>query len=145
MKANELTSKDLMVGDWVIVKGVPTKIYDIDKIDGINREWIAGCEDGGCTCYKDIQPIPLTPEILEKSGFNDSIIEAQKRIRFVVLCKEYQLTYYFNNNWFSIYKNVNESDSDYPIFICAFQERIKYVHELQHALRLCGIEKEIVL
>lgn len=30
-------------------------------------------------------------------------------------------------------------------FICAFQERIKYVHELQHTLRLCKIEKEIVV
>ena len=91
------------------------------------------------------EPIPLTPEILEKSGFNDSIIEAQKRIRFVVLCKEYQLTYSFNSNWFSIYKDANVSGSDYPIFICAFQERIRYVHQLQHALKLCGIDKEIVV
>ena len=92
-----------------------------------------------------VRPIPLTPEILEKNGFNDSTFEAQKRERFVVLCKEYQINYYLGCNWFSIYKNAEVNSSDYPVFICAFQERIKYVHELQHALRLCKIEKEIVL
>ena len=92
-----------------------------------------------------IRPIPLTVEILEKNGFNEPPLEMQKRERFVVLCKEYQINYYFNINWFSIYKNAGVNGSDYPVFICSFQERIKYVHELQHALRLCKVDKEIVL
>ena len=134
MKTNEL-----MLGDWVIVKGVPTKIHDIDKMDGINREWIAGCEDGGCTCYEDIQPIPLTPEILDKNGFNKGdIIELEDEVYCVELF------------------NIHYDNEERQFWVCNFFEseygteindifQIKYVHELQHALRLCKIEKEIVL
>lgn len=126
MKANEL-----MIGDWVLDTrtGIPLRV----------NPFMAELE------VPEWQPIPLTVEILEKNGFVDPTFEAQKRERFVVLCKEYQINYYFNINWFSIYKNAGVNGSDYPVFICAFQERIKYVHELQHALRLCKIEKEIVL
>lgn len=127
MEANEL-----MIGDWA---DFASELGDqpIAKIITVNYLYML---DSGRMV---VRPIPLTPEILEKNGFN----EEQKRVRFVVSHKEYQLTYYFNSNWFSIYKNAN--GSDYPIFICAFQERIKYVHELQHALRLCKVDKEIVL
>lgn len=143
MKTNELTSIDLMVGDWLKhYNGTPMQVTKI------TTEHFACTEKRGMNCWEynnKYEPIPLTPEILEKNGFNDSIIEAQKRMRFVVLCKEHQITYSFNSNWFSIYKNANESESDYPIFICAFQERINYVHQLQHALKLCKIDKEIKL
>ena len=120
-----------MIGDWVLDTrtGTPLRV----------NPFMAELE------VPEWKPIPLTVEILEKNGFNEPPLEMQKRERFVVLCKEYQLTYYFNSNWFSIYKNANVSGSDYPIFICAFQERIKYVHELKHALRLCKVDKEIVL
>lgn len=126
MKANEL-----MIGDWVLDTrtGTPLRV----------NPFMAELE------VPEWQPIPLTPEILEKNGFNEPPLEMQKRVRFVVLCEEYQIRYSFNSYWFSICKNAAANDSDYPTFICAFQERIKYVHELQHALRLCRIEKEIVL
>lgn len=116
---------EVMLGDIVSISGRP-----IHVTLAVLNNW-----------SDNIKPIPLTPEILEKSGFN----EEQKRVRFVISHKEYQLTYYFNSNWFSIYKNANASGSDYPIFICAFQERIKYVHELQHALKSCRVPKEIIV
>ena len=123
MKTNEL-----MIGDWVLLKGVPTKIHDIDKIDGINREWIAGCEDGGCTCYEDIQPIPLTPEILEKNGFEDTICDAF---------------------WISTSCNLLWKDGKLQNFCREEDDEVcipcEYVHELQNALRLCKVDKEIVL
>ena len=154
--------EDLMIGDWVRLKDDSLSYEEsCMKITFLSNSTICSLkctrtnaqiglikpnEDWLCPVFDDdIEPIPLTPEILEKSGFNDSIIEAQKRIRFVILCKKHQITYSFNSNWFSIYKNANVSGSDYPIFICAFQERINYVHELQHALKLCGIDKEIVV
>lgn len=135
MKANEL-----MIGDWVkhSITGQIGKVYRI-----CGNEYIAFIN--GDSRSEFVEPIPLTVEILEKNGFNEPPFEMQKRERFVVLCKEYQINYYFNINWFSIYKNAGVNGSDYPVFICAFQERIKYIHELQHALRLCRIEKEIAL
>lgn len=134
MKANELTSRDLMVGDWVYITDHPMrKEAKQVKPEHLLRSLVI------------FEPIPLTTEILEKNGFNEPPLEMQKSVRFVVLCEEYQINYYFNINWFSIYKNAGVNGSDYPVFICAFQERIKYVHELQHALRLCKIEEEIVI
>lgn len=126
MKANEL-----MIGDWVLDTrtGTPLRV----------NPFMAELE------VPEWQPIPLTPEILEKNGFNEPPLEMQKRVRFVVLCEEYQIRYSFNSYWFSIYKNIAVHAIGYPTFICAFQERIKYVHELQHALRLCKVDKEIVL
>lgn len=120
-----------MLGDWVL----DTRTKNPLRVNPFMAEFEV----------PEWQPIPLTVEILEKNGFNEPPLEMQKRERFVVLCKEYQINYYFNINWFSIYKNAGVNGSDYPVFICSFQERIKYVHELQHALRLCRIKKEIVL
>ena len=147
MKANELTSKDLMVGDWVIVKGVPTKIYDIDKIDGINREWIAGCEDGGCTCYKDIQPIPLTPEILEKNGFTlENKVKHPARYIYNASYSNSVIVDLdcYNNGRGAVTCILAGVGLVSNSFIRIYGEDI-YVHELQHALRLCKVDKEKVV
>lgn len=125
MKTNEL-----MIGDWVL----DTRTNRPLRVNPFMAELEV----------PEWQPIPLTPEILEKNGFNEPANEVEKRTRFVVLCKEYQIRYSFDSYWFSVYKNAGLKGVDSPIFICAFQERIKYVHELQHALQLCKVDKEIV-
>jgi hypothetical protein len=76
----------------------------------------------------NIFPIPLTPEILEKNGWE----ERPTGYVFYTDGKRYEnsLWYIFDSNTFVV--NTTE-----------FQ--IKYVHQLQHALRLCGINKNIEL
>lgn len=131
-----------MVGDLVLHDG------KVIRVDAVHKRKIGyhKTKDKLTWLFSgQFEPIPLTPEILEKNGFNEPPLEMQKRVRFVVLCEEYQIRYSFNSYWFNIYKNAAAHAIGYPTFICAFQERIKYVHELQHALRLCRIEKEIVL
>ena len=77
--------------------------------------------EGGIWC-EYLEPIPLTPEILEKNGFTrDGESWWYKDFRIVL----------FSSNGVSL--------------ICGRQMRFKYVHELQNALRLCIIEKEIEL
>jgi len=74
-------------------------------------------------------PIPLTPEVLEKNGFEFLIdtwyLQTEERkpihIRFM-------------DEFIAISINCN-----------IIPMGLKYVHQLQHALRLCGIEKEIEL
>ena len=148
MEANELKVTDLMVGDWVICYH-PSRLKSFEKVSvGLlhtMQEQEYGHIKEDSPLFRIVDPIPLTPEILEKNGFNEPPLEIQKRVRFVVLCEEYQIKYSFNSYWFSIYKNAAAHAIGYPTFICAFQERIKYVHELQHALRLCKVDKEIVL
>ena len=70
---------------------------------------------------KGLEPIPLAPDIFEKNGFKD--IDKEDN------CDGYDI-YWTNGDGYSI----NAQDL-----------RLHYVHELQHALKLCGIDKEIVI
>lgn len=85
---------------------------------------------------KDIEPIPLTVEILEKNGLekdNHGLLygeyfdeDSKKDLEITVDNKTGEI--WWSYNW-----------DEYRII------RLKYVHELQHALKLCKIQKEIVL
>ena len=122
-----------MVGDWVLFEGTPAKITGI-------RIWHEPCAQ---TNLHDIwfvtgfEPIPLTKEILEKNA--DSHLDERLYDIYCFYSEEddhyrlVEVTYRFGRIEWTI--NGNE----YGI------TEIKYVHELQHALRLCRIEKEIVL
>lgn len=118
MKANELS-----IGDWVydaiLKENTIIKVLTETKIQGdIDDElW-------GISTY---DPIPLTPEILEKNGFE------YNELPFVQGWEQFGLTLYQGGNGYRINCGQNVA------------LRLVSVHELQHALRLCGIEKEIVL
>ena len=73
METSELTIKDLMIGDWVVINNIPRQLTFID--DCINYKIIAVGKhpDGGRISYvgelsAEVKPIPLTLEILEKNG-----------------------------------------------------------------------------
>lgn len=83
----------------------------------IGREEDYGFED---VYGEDINPIPLTPEILEKNGWFP--LDEYRYEGDIALAK--------GRDYFRL-KNTT---------IC-----INSVHELQHALRLCGINKEVEL
>ena len=110
-------------------KGWVRSIHYVTKEDGHGGYYLitlAFDKDGESytkICEKDVRPIPLTPEILEKNGwrYND--------MPFVQGWEQCGLT--IVNNRISCGKNVSM--------------KVEYVHQLQFALKLCGIEKEIVL
>ena len=90
--------------------------------------------------YIQVQPsgmlikvaIPLTPKILEKNGFEYK--EGEQGMYGVTIAPYYTR------------KDVPfELFCDGDPFAIWFKDEvaIKYVHQLQHALRLCGIEKTI--
>lgn len=133
MKANEL-----MIGDWMYAiddngEKHPCRVNDL-KYDYINRR-DDFCVDFFGTGYNpewpdvtfNVEPIPLTAEILEKNGF------VYNAIPFADGWEQFGLTLYRGGNGYRIDCGINVS----LIIDC--------VHQLQHALRLCGIEKEIEL
>lgn len=79
-----------------------------------------------------IEPIPLTPEILEKNGFrkngeyNEWNIGEWNERPFIGISLDRQSM------------RVKHLGSD--IFV---ENKVVYVHQLQHALRLAGVGKEI--
>jgi hypothetical protein len=73
-----------------------------------------------------LEPIPLTPEILKASGFEHSA-DDEDRYSFedTTIIFKHDTKYLFS-------ASVNGSKG--MLYLCA-----NYVHELQHALKICGL------
>ena len=146
----KLDSKSLMVGDWVniyvfpndnprdddlfpaIITAITTPLPNEQGEEYI--ECIFKSEDGGIGCaarpVNTCLPIPLTAEILEKNGFT-----------------RFGPDYILKGNHFGLENPSTPSNylDNYWLRVSIKAVHIEYVHELQHTLRLCGIEKEIML
>ena len=116
-----------MVGDWFrfryTIDGKEiVHTFRISRIEDELGEYYVWGEGFGRMCYpKRLEPIPLTPEIFKSIGFKDYDSEP--------FCDGFDI-YWLNRDGYSI----NTQDL-----------HLHFVHELQHALRLCGIDKTIVL
>lgn len=130
-----------MIGDWVICSD-PTPF----RITGIyNKEpYVVTDEDGLEVEIGDLKPIPLTEEILKENGYY-MLTKSYYEPTFVDIYYEEWKDYYYIWTCESIenprkryYMNLAEVKKDEFVldnshFPC------KYVHQFQHALRLCGL------
>ena len=133
-----LQAKDLMIGDWVKVKSIQKQV----KVKEIKQSCIY--TEGNGYEYNEIESISLTREILEKNGWKDISDHTLKG------CETFKL--YHEQRSFDFYITIKLRDyfklqslDDRLYTLCDMQFGCRYVHELQHALKLCGIEKEIEL
>ena len=123
-----MKATDLMIGDWVNYKSPSS-----GKLRSIEIQNIYGCEFNcevenwniiSGKSISDTEPIKLTEEILVKNGW---------RKEPITIDGDYA-------NWHGEIPICQEEDEfNY--------ERIEliYVHQLQHLLRLAGVQKEIEL
>lgn len=125
-----LNCKSLMIGDYVVYTEFGKN--EIDKIETLEprRVWL----EHGRTYVpiEFVEPIPLTTEILKKNGF----VKDEKDDNM----------YYWN--WGVIDDCISYDKETSKVRIISvsgltFVKILQYVHELQHALRLCEIQKEI--
>lgn len=122
--------RNLMVGDWASVSGKSVKITKDDL-----ATMLIFLDDDS-----KISPIPLTEDILVKNGFekchNDEAPVDECYFYFFRL---------FNKQcgWFDI--DAFGLEEELGAEFTYHDVNINYVHQLQHLLRLCGIEKEIKL
>ena len=123
MRANEL-----QIGDYVNYRGQIIKVSLLYDKGGSNEVGWSNKESVWVNA-DNVEPIPLTPEVLEKNEI-DSVFKTRY--------KGFYLEYHAEAGMIMLY--VYNNDSFQPTGI-----GFKYVHELQHALRLCGIDKEIEL
>ncbi|MBP5545708.1 MAG: hypothetical protein J6X59_00290 [Bacteroidales bacterium] len=140
MKANEL-----MIGDWV--RCTDPNPFKIEQIDGVEEQCYG--DDGFWVDTRDLRPIPLTAEILEKNGFEELMSEAKGVA--AIFGRKVEHT----GVWMYRIPDTFDSVSYVPerklLHLKVMEGGIidlhnfQYVHELQHFLRLCGIEKEVVL
>lgn len=108
---------DLMVGDWVICNHYQDKPFtkQFGAVDFAKGE------------YEFCEPIPLTEDILVKNGF-------QLENKTEDGCLAYRLDHFH----LFYYPDFNTGLYNYNIVIST-------VHQLQHLLRLVGVQKEIEL
>ena len=136
-----------MIGDWVLYEGEPYQIRRLG-IYGVDRDG----EDYPAVCVgkptgigliverNEIEPIPLTAEILEKNGF---VLKPDGWIWCD--CEGIEDQNYIFIQFRKGCDEVRRCEINYVNKTQATYYQIKYVHQLQHALKLCGIEKEIEL
>ena len=86
----------------------------------------------GLIPWSEIKPINLTAEILKKNGFKHYVTEEDSDIFDYT---EGDLGYVFNKTTDG-YMSCIDVTASFTI-----TGLIKYVHELQQALRLCGLDK----
>ncbi len=115
-----------MVGDWVLINNTPHKIQAIDGIDAeiqADDELYCVGEDRYHSEDK-VEGVPLTYEILEKNGWkHDCEFFMEKEVN-----RNTHLSW-TDRYGAALYKNI--------FHLCA----CNYVHTLQHALRLCGLNE----
>lgn len=140
-----MQAKELMIGDYISVKPSGMLI----KVAAVHHKKVAYHAVVNKLAWVReslLEPIPLTPEILEKNGFEteDDVhfsIQGQSDILELLLVELPFDGYYFDI--VRTEKTINKCNQ--RCYIDRYFASIYYVHQLQHALRLCGIEKEIEL
>lgn len=137
MKGNEL-----MIGDIVAVNNTPLQIAALGTAK-------AGFVDAKGEMfyhyYDNIEPILLTKDILNKNfDFHtipsDGIHPKDEFWLLVEKPKRVWLQQYAT----SVFVQIDTKD-EYGCECRLLQIKVLHVHELQHALKLCGIDKEIEL
>lgn len=128
--------KDLMVGDWVKVdqttETVKARVLGVHKDGVINYEVdYSGVRATNQIHIDYVSPIKLTEDILVKNGYKST-----QGLDFYWLDdkKHCCVKNYDGKRLFCYKQGIND------VWLV-----VKYVHQLQHLLRLCGIEKEIEL
>ena len=124
--------KDLMPDDWI-----NTETDGYVRITFVTPTSVAYL--GGVCAIEQVSPIPITKEILVKNGF-------QKLNDKTFLFKD-QIEIEVGPKFSEVSARYEDYDRDFDSYNNRYIEIaiIHYIHQLQHLLRLCGIEKELII
>jgi hypothetical protein len=141
---DKISVSDLSVGDWVRVKMCKWDYDDPDTLDAkvlsiVGNSVGVGYDNSGIVMsafVDDLHPIPITAEVLEQNGLeyidddNDAVI--------FLCCDMFWARLCVGDTFWQV--GIHSEDR-LDAVVCA----VKHTHQLQHALRLAGVGKEIVL
>ena len=133
-----LSINELSVGDYILFNGSPYIVEEISAkgwIHILDPDTKAKVSMSSDYILGFIEGVPLTSEILEKNGFEwDSYHN-----KLIIVCGSAHICWGFYKNCLSISDWSNDGDNQISSIRCV------YVHELQHILHHCGIDKEIII
>lgn len=125
MKATEL-----MINDWVIVVEDMNTAYPT-RVKEINVYGTMDTIDGDEVLIDGVAPIPLTAKILQKNDIRREILQIWKPSS--ELDANFSLLL-VDDVWIFDYVSIASN-------LQLTRYKLHYVHELQHALRLCGLNE----
>ena len=146
-----MKTTDLMVGDWVLINDAPHKIQAIDSIDAeiLADDGLYYVGEDRCHSEDKIEGIPITPEILKKNDWYWGFTSDEKNFKSCVMgAFEPHWVYDKGAGEISLYFDKDTDGGALRITDQRFNRRLDffwcdtlYVHELQHALRICGLNE----
>lgn len=128
-----MKTSELQLGDIVSCLGDPVSVVSLSFNDDEPIGIISPLTNIFTFREKDVYPVQLTTDILINNGFTQDTIGSGLILHIDNSENLYVLVNYRYNGEC---RNVEISNKMYNIS-CP----IKYVHELQHALRLCGLSE----
>ena len=148
-----MKAKELMIGDWIKLKDA--KLGDVNfigpvvQIKSITGKHVLVPNSKGLledVTEEYLLPIPITPDILEKNGYKQ--IKGGKVMGLHVadifnleISDEYGCQLKIDLQDFGSTEATHWYITIQGKF--SFSGYIGYLHQLQHVLRLCGVDKEI--
>ena len=144
MKTKTIRCRDLMVGDWVANRNSsPMQIVAVDEDNAYacegneERPWIFGDDKG----YEP-QSIPLTPKILEKNGWSlDPVLQCYTSTPLWLYGEgSINLLLQFPTKQSAGSLKIIDNQKIRNLSDFTWKGRL-YVHELQHVLRLIGLNE----
>ena len=134
-----MKKEELMIGDWVW----NTHNRQNEQVQEIGSGLVM-LDYNDLYEYDEINPIPITSELLEQNGF--------KKFKLRDIEGQHQWSWWSDTlTSVSLWCRELKDDPkdgwmiriDSPLATCC--HKVEYVHELQHTLRTCKIEKEVKL
>ena len=145
MKATEL-----MIGDLVCYSKANNWITKVEAVGNPGQTYISDVYDIKCYRHKDdplyekapidffnvdiLHPIPLTEDFFKANGYKYDGDAAMQGKHVTIFYGDKK------HGW-----EVNVYRDDLEPYGKSVTVHIKYVHEFQHVLRMCGIKKKIVV
>ena len=129
---------ELQIGDFVLVNGKPRKVASVTR----RKIGYSVGEAGKGLCYvrlQDVEPIPITDAFFKQNGFVKNLCYWEYRIDNQTWLEFYKHENRLSRYWRGIDEWDNHSHVRETVFMC---RGIHYVHELQHALKLCYCEQK---
>ena len=140
MKTKIIRCQNLMIGDWVLINNTPHRIQGIDGIDAeiqTDDELYYIGEDRYHSEDK-VEGIPLADEIIKKNGFKEAALKEPNTTNLVRKWWSKQGEIYIKEYYLARSREITYVvGGGHRMRI----ENIYMVHQLQHALRICGLDE----
>lgn len=124
-----LKISELSVGDWVRYDGAPYRVYSLDEYGVVNARNGNGTRPQYIEIYiSKLEPLPITRQILEDSDVHYvDTFDDGARLYACDCC------------------SIVERSGRWNLCTPRAQVNVAHIHQLQHALRLAGVDEEINL